>query len=117
MDKSRILDYDGKFITYYYDRHENGKRVEIKIHAFDFIKKLIIYIPEKDFNMVRYYGIYAIKRSVTSYFKKIKEKLTKPCKWIDKLSAHFKCNPIKCSRNNTLKFQFIVQLKSLFCLF
>ena len=117
MDKSRILDYDGKFITYYYDRHENGKRVEIKINAFDFIKKLIIYIPEKNFNMVRYYGIYAMKKSVTSYFKKIKEKLTKPCKWIDKLSAHFKCNPIKCSRNNTLKFQFKVQLKSLFCLF
>lgn len=75
MAESRILDYDGEFITYYYDRHENGKRVEIKIHAFDFIKKLIIYIPEKDFNMVRYYGIYAMKKSVTSYLKRLKKNL------------------------------------------
>ena len=112
MAESRILDYDGEFITYYYDRHDDGKRVEEKIHAFDFIKKLIIHIPEKGFNMVRYYGIYAMKKSVTSHFKKIKEKLTKPLKWIDKLSLHFKCNPLKCSCGNTLKFQFIVQPKS-----
>ena len=46
-------------VTYYYDRHEDGKRVVEKFHAFDFIKKLIIHIPEKGFNMVRYYGIYA----------------------------------------------------------
>ena len=112
MAESRILDYDGEFITYYYDRHEDGKRVEEKVHAFDFIKKLIIHIPEKGFNMVRYYGIYAMKKSATNHFKKIKEKLTKPRKWIDKLSAHFKCNPLKCSCGNTLKFQFIVQPKS-----
>ena len=112
MAESRILDYDGEFVTYYYDRHEDGKRVVEKFHAFDFIKKLIIHIPEKGFNMVRYYGIYAMKKSVTSPFKKIKEKLTKPRKWIDKLSAHFMCNPLKCSCGNTLKFQFIVYPKS-----
>lgn len=111
MAKSKILDYDGEFITYYYDRHEDVKRVEVKIHAFDFIKKLIIHIPEKGFNMVRYYGIDAMKKSVTSHFKKIKEKLSKPCKRIDKLSAHFKCNSLQSSCGNTLKFQFIVQPK------
>ena len=52
------------------------------------------------------------EKIIPSHFKKIKEKLTKPRKWIDKLSAHFKCNPLKCSCGNTLKFQFIVQSKS-----
>lgn len=112
MAESRILDYDGEFITFYYDRHEDGKRVEEKIHVFDFIKKLIIHIPEKGFNMIRYYGIYSMKKSKTSHLKRIKEKLTKPRKWIDKLSAHFKCNPLKCSCGNTLKFQYIVDRKS-----
>lgn len=28
------------------------------IHAYEFIKKLIIYIPEKNFKMIRYFGIY-----------------------------------------------------------
>ena len=85
---------------------------ELKIRTFECSKILIVHSPEKGFNMVRYYGIYAMKKSVTSPFKKIKEKLTKPRKWIDKLSAHFMCNPLKCSCKNTLKFQFIVQSKS-----
>ncbi|WP_294124803.1 transposase [uncultured Clostridium sp.] len=28
------------------------------IHAYEFIKKLIIHIPEKNFKMIRYFGIY-----------------------------------------------------------
>lgn len=80
MTESRILDYDGEFITYFYARHEDGKKIEEKTHAFDFIKKLIIHIPEKGFNMVRYYGIYAMTKYTTSNLKRIKEKLTKPRK-------------------------------------
>ena len=61
MAESRILNYDGEFITYWYERHEYNKRIEEKIHVFDFFKKLIIHIPEKGFYMIRYYGIYAMK--------------------------------------------------------
>ena len=28
------------------------------IHAYEFIKKLIIHIPEKNFKRIRYFGIY-----------------------------------------------------------
>lgn len=59
MAQSRILDYDGQFVTFYYDRHEDNKRVTEKIHAFDFIKRLIIHIPNEQFKMIRYYGLYA----------------------------------------------------------
>lgn len=112
MAESRIINYDGEFVTFWYNRHEDDKRIEEKVNVFDFIKKLIIHIPNKGFNIIRYYGIYSMKKSKTEHLKRIKEKLTKPLKWIDKLFLHFKCNPLKCSCGNTLKFQFIVDRKS-----
>lgn len=56
---SRIDAYDGKNVTFHYNRHEDESHVVEKIPALDFIKRLIIHIPEKHFKMVRYYGIYA----------------------------------------------------------
>ena len=36
-----------------------GNKVIIeRIHAYEFIKKIIIHIPEKNFKMIRYFGIY-----------------------------------------------------------
>lgn len=35
MAESRIIDYDGKFITFWYQRHENNKFVEEKIHVLE----------------------------------------------------------------------------------
>lgn len=112
MAESRILDYDDEYVTFFYSRHEDNQRVEERIHVFELIKKLIIHIPEKGFNMVRYYGIYAMKKIRTSHLKRIKDKLTNPLKWVDKLKLHFKCNPLKCSCGNTLKFQFVVERNS-----
>lgn len=112
MAESRVLNYDGEFITFFYSRHEDNKRIEEKVHVFELIKRLIIHIPEKGFNMVRYYGIYAMKKSKSSHLKRIINKLIRPLKWSDKLKLHFKCNPLKCSCGNTLKFQFVVERKS-----
>lgn len=61
MAQSRILNYDGKYVTFWYDRHEVNKRIEETIHAYEFIKRLIIHIYDKYFNVVRYYGLYAKK--------------------------------------------------------
>lgn len=54
MAQSRILDYDGTYVTFCYDRHEDNKRVIEKIHVYEFIKRLIIHIYDKYFNVVRY---------------------------------------------------------------
>ena len=59
MAQSRILEYDGTYVKYYYERHEDGQRVEETIHAYEFIKRLIKHIPERNFKVVRYYGLYA----------------------------------------------------------
>ena len=54
-----ILNYDGEYVTFYYERHEDNQRVEETIHVFDFIKQLIIHIPNEHFKVVRSYGLYA----------------------------------------------------------
>lgn len=56
---SRIDKYDGEFVTFHYNRHEDEKYVEETLPAIDFIKRLIRHIPEKHFKMIRYGGIYA----------------------------------------------------------
>lgn len=58
---SRIDKYDGNFVTFHYNRHEDEKLISETVSAWNFIKKLIIHIPEKHFKMIRYYGIYAKK--------------------------------------------------------
>ncbi len=56
---SRIDKYDGENVTFHYTRHEDNKTIEECVPTLDFIKRLIIHIPEKHFKMLRYYGIYA----------------------------------------------------------
>ena len=61
MAESRIIEHNPivPSVTYYYDRHVDGKRITETIHSF----KLIIHIPQKGFNITRYYGIYAMKKT------------------------------------------------------
>lgn len=61
MAESRILDYDGEYITFWYQRHEDNKIIKEHIHVYDFFKRLIIHIPDENFKTVRYYGIYSKK--------------------------------------------------------
>lgn len=56
---SRIDIYDGDSVTFHYQRHEDHETITECIPAVDFIKRLIVHIPDKHFKMVRYYGIYA----------------------------------------------------------
>jgi len=56
--QKRILKYENGMVTFCYNRHEDDKYVEEAIPVFEFIKRVIVHIPEKYFNMVRYYGLY-----------------------------------------------------------
>ena len=109
MAQSRILNYDGTYVTYYYERHEDGKRVEEKVHVYEFIKRLIKHIPDKNFKVVRYYGIYAkehkhskkIFKLLNENVIKIKEMLRK---WQYSIELSFGYNPTKCSCGGKLIF-------------
>ena len=59
--------YDGVFVTFHYNRHEDEKYVEETLPAMDFIKRLIRHIPEKHFKMIRYSRIYARHREIDKY--------------------------------------------------
>lgn len=69
MVESRIINYDpdSPSVTFWYNRHNDGKRITETVHPFELIKRLIIHIPEKGFNMTRYYGLYAMKKSKTRH--------------------------------------------------
>ena len=101
MAQSRILDYDGTYVKYYYERHEDGQRVEETIHAYEFIKRLIKHIPDRNFKVVRYYGLYAKEhKQAKKIFKllnetqiEIRQQLRK---WNFAIELSFGYDPTKC---------------------
>ena len=109
MAQSRIIDYDGTYVTYYYERHEDGKRIEEKVHAYEFIKRLILHIPNKNFKVVRYYGIYAkTHKQADKIFKllnksqiEIRNQLRK---WNLSIELSFGYNPTICDCGGNLIF-------------
>lgn len=58
---SKILNIKGDYITFWYQRHEDNLFVVETIHIFEFIKRIIIHIPEYQFKTIRYYGFYSKK--------------------------------------------------------
>lgn len=60
----RIDKYDGKNVTFHYNRHEDNKYIVETIPAMDFIARLIRHIPEKHFKIIRYGGLYARHREI-----------------------------------------------------
>lgn len=59
--QNRIVDYDMKsnMVHWYYHDHKDEKRYDIIEPAIDFIKKLILHIPDKHFRNIRYFGFYS----------------------------------------------------------
>ena len=56
ISQSRILDYDGKEVTFVYTR-DTQKRVK-KLPVFEFIEKVVSHLPDKHFKVVRHFGLY-----------------------------------------------------------
>lgn len=103
---SRIDKYDGDMITFHYTRHEDNKTIEECVPAMDFIKRLIIHIPEKHFKMLRYYGIYAkhhkqenkLRRCLSPEKKKF---LKSTLDWRNSILLTFGYDPLRCENCGT----------------
>ena len=98
---SRIDKYDGEYVTFHYNRHEDDKYIEETVPAMDFIKRLIRHIPEKHFKMIRYGGIYARHRDTDSNLRRVisKEKHHFYCsfkKWRTAILSSFGYDPLQC---------------------
>ena len=73
---SRIVEYDGKTVTYWYRDHESkAKKVET-VPVFTFIGRMVQHILVKGFKRVRYYGLQAAK-SFSKWCELIKEGIRK----------------------------------------
>ena len=98
----RIDKYDGENVTFHYNRHEDNKLIIETIPALEFMERLIQHIPEKNFKMIRYYGIYARHRESDKHlFKAIpKEKhklLLSLNSWRESIAISFGYDPLHCS--------------------
>lgn len=98
---SRIDHYDGDFVTFHYNRHEDDVLVTEKVPVMDFIKRLIRHIPEKYFKMIRYYGLYARPykkiRMLRPAISKEKQKVYLSFnRWRDSILLSFGYDPLTC---------------------
>ena len=113
---SRIDTYDGENVTFHYTRHEDNQTITECIPALDFIKRLIVHIPEKHFKMLRYYGIYAKHHKQESKLHKCisSEKHRYLCKfynWQNMILLTFGYDPLKCPKCGKSMFAFEVYYK------
>jgi hypothetical protein len=53
---SRIIAYNGEAVKFFYEYHQKNTHYKIML-AYDFISAIIQHIPDKNFRMIRYYGI------------------------------------------------------------
>mgnify|MGYP001025862723 FL=1 len=109
MAQSRITNYDGEMVSFWYNRHEDEQRQDETIPAFEFIGRLIIHIHEKYFNTLRYYGLYAKKHKFADKLvfllsrHVVKSRLL--CRrWAFRMELSFGHDPTKCSCGNYMEF-------------
>ena len=59
--ENRITEYnkESKTVSWFYNDHKDEKRHDVTDNVIDFIKRLIIHIPDYHFLTTRYYGFYA----------------------------------------------------------
>ena len=119
MAQSRILYYDGTYVVFYYQRHEDNMYVIEKVHFYDLIKRLIIHIPDKNFKMLRYAGLYSSHKCV--HFDKLIKKLsdvsikTKKmlANWRMRIQMCFHYDPLVCPFcHSTMTFSELVIAKN-----
>ena len=112
LSERRILKWDkeNKTVTWFYDPHEDdlceekdkkGRQI-ITEHVYEFIKRLIIHVPENHFTQIRYYGFYSNKfKNKGSLFNKLFsrkdiEKMILRLEWRFGLLHSFGYNPLIC---------------------
>lgn len=104
--QSRITNYDCKTVTFNYTPHGSNELIIETIPVFDFIKRLIIHIPDKNFKMIRYSGFYFnFNPKYKQYLlraKKMPHLISKQLKkihasWRSRIRYYFHYDVLKCT--------------------
>lgn len=107
----RIISYDGKRVKFWYIDHKTKERKEEELDVKEFIGKLIMHIPKKNFKMVRRYGLYRrdlnkLAQKVVGLYKYLKTRVKSkinPVKqekktWKQRMVESFGNNPLVCPK-------------------
>jgi len=110
LAEHKITGYDGQGVTFWYESHEEKKRVYRRLEVREFIERLIDHIPLKGFKMVRHYGLYArrsqgiaweILSKCRNFLQQSFAFLSAPAKgfgWRQRLIQTFGQDPLRCPR-------------------
>lgn len=118
ISEGRIENFDKerKTVTWYYDPHEDDTceekdkkgRQHIADKVEDFISKLIIHIPTKKFQQIRYYGFYANKTKNKSTAHKLCSRkdineMRALLRWENMLIQNYGYSPLICDCGARMK--------------
>jgi len=113
LAQSRIINFDGESVSFVYTPHGSKKEKTETIHVFEFIKRLIIHIPDYHFETIRYYGFYNDKHSKYNQYLS-RRKLVSPATqerlravhkyWHSRILYYFRYDPLKCSCGGDMDF-------------
>jgi hypothetical protein len=110
LAEHKLTGYDGQWVTFWYESHEEKRRVYRRVGVREFIERLIDHIPLKGFKMVRHYGLYArrskgivleILNKCRNFLQQSFTFLRAPAKvlgWRQRLIQTFGQDPLLCPR-------------------
>lgn len=121
----RIVMYDGEVVAFRYQDKRDGEEKVEELPVFEFIGRLIRHIPDKQFKMIRHYGIYSrrtkklMKRVVEHFQRKVGKllvnarRIVKPKAWRERMKDTFGSDPLECSEcKNCMEFRGIAVRKN-----
>ena len=112
--ESRIINYDGENVTWFYVDHKEEKRHEITESAFSFIKKIIKHLLPTNFKSIRSYGFYnkpsKLPKDTNMLISKEKIPFRRSLlKWCNSIIKSWNIIPIMCPKCGTLmEYSFCV---------
>lgn len=78
ISNSRIFDYDGRYVSFYYrDNDHPGQKLVKKLEVHQFIRRLLAHTLPKSFTRVRFYGFLSNARkhdNLRNIFKQLRKK-------------------------------------------
>ncbi len=69
--ESRITGYDGELVTFWYEDTKTKQKTTVTMDKFEFVHRLLGHVPEKNFKIVRYIGLYSKIRLI--YFHQYRQ--------------------------------------------
>ena len=102
---ARILAYDGTPVTFYYEDHD-GVRHRPTWPVLDFIHGVVRPIPPKHFKMVRYFGLYAPRKTaqvqaIVQQMGRMVDRVIHCLTWRTRIQHDFARDPLLCPRCGT----------------